>query len=111
MSASKFSSNAQPSMPVRFQPRLAIFGKVPATSSLPASHGARPVQIAVVGNKVDCPADESFIRSSLPEFEFLGIIPYVAELRTADREGKSVLNAINDQLQRRFHNILEKLGC
>ena len=68
-------------------------------------------QIAVVGNKVDCPADESFIRSSLPEFEFLGIIPYVAELRTADREGKSVLNAMNDQLQRRFHNILEKLGC
>jgi len=66
--------------------------------------------IAVVGNKVDSPSDEAFIRSALPEFEILGMIPYVDKLRIADREGTSVLDALDDPLRQRFQAILEKLG-
>ena len=50
MPTSKNSSNAQPRMPMRFQPRIPMLGRAPALALLPASHGARPGQIAVVGN-------------------------------------------------------------
>ena len=51
MSTSNTSSNAQPSMPIRLQPRLSLVGKVPAFSLLPAPGIPRPVRIAVVGNR------------------------------------------------------------
>ncbi len=66
--------------------------------------------IAVVGNKVNSPIDESFIQSALPEFELLGMIPYVDKLRSADREGRSVLEALDEQLRQSFQAILGKLG-
>ena len=66
--------------------------------------------IAVVGNKIDSPANDAFIRSSLPDFDILGMIPYIEKLRLADREGQSVLDALDDPLRQTFQAILEKLG-
>ena len=50
MSKSNIPTNVQPSMPTRLQPRLPIFGRVPALSLLPVSVNSRPARIAVVGN-------------------------------------------------------------
>ncbi len=43
--------------------------------------------IAVVGNKVRSPKDEEFLRSHLPDFEFLGFMPYDDTLIEADLSG------------------------
>jgi glycosyltransferase involved in cell wall biosynthesis len=50
MPASNQSLNAQPSMPMRLEPRSPAFGRVPAFSLLPTPDDSRPVRIAVVGN-------------------------------------------------------------
>jgi CO dehydrogenase maturation factor len=46
-------------------------------------------QIAVVGNKIRGPKDESFLRSHLDGFEFLGFLPYDDALIEADLSGAS----------------------
>lgn len=43
--------------------------------------------IAVVGNKIRGPKDEDFLRTHLPDFEFLGFIPYEDALIEADLSG------------------------
>jgi glycosyltransferase involved in cell wall biosynthesis len=50
MSTSNNSSNGQLRMPVRFQPKVQVFGGVPALTLLPTPSNSRPVRIAVVGN-------------------------------------------------------------
>jgi CO dehydrogenase maturation factor len=40
--------------------------------------------IAVIGNKIRSERDEAFLREHLPEFEFLGTIPYDEQLIEAD---------------------------
>jgi CO dehydrogenase maturation factor len=45
--------------------------------------------IVVVGNKIRGQKDEDFLRKHLPDFEFLGFMPYDAELIEADLEGIS----------------------
>lgn len=49
--------------------------------------------IAVVGNKVRNEADKEFLRSILPDFEFLGFIPYDQKIVDADLAGSSPLEA------------------
>ncbi len=44
---------------------------------------------AVVGNKIRAPEDEAFLRRHLPDFEFLGFIPYDNALIEADLMGVS----------------------
>ncbi|MBC2710124.1 MAG: AAA family ATPase [Desulfosarcina sp.] len=43
--------------------------------------------IAVVGNKIRSPKDEEFLRTHLPDFEFLGFMPYDDTLIEADLSG------------------------
>lgn len=43
----------------------------------------------VVGNKINTPADEQFIRDSLPDFEVLGFLSYDPKVREADLQGVS----------------------
>jgi CO dehydrogenase maturation factor len=45
--------------------------------------------IAVVGNKVRSPADREFLRTNLPDFEFLGFMPHDDALIEADVKGVS----------------------
>ncbi|UCH23902.1 MAG: AAA family ATPase [Deltaproteobacteria bacterium] len=45
--------------------------------------------IVVVGNKVRSSNDEEFLKTNLPDFEFLGFLPYDAALIEADLEGVS----------------------
>ena len=49
--------------------------------------------IAAVGNKVRSPADIEYLTSQLPDFAFLGFIPYDAAIINADQSGRSVLEA------------------
>jgi CO dehydrogenase maturation factor len=46
-------------------------------------------RIAVVGNKIRTPKDEAYLRTNLPDFDFLGFIPYDDSLIEADLEGVS----------------------
>jgi CO dehydrogenase maturation factor len=65
-------------------------------------------QLAFVGNKVTGPADEAFIRQSLPDQEFIGMIPFAESLRRADRDGVSVIDNLEPELARCFAEILKK---
>ena len=47
------------------------------------------VRISVVGNKIRNPKDETFLRDNLPDFEFIGFLPYDEDLIEADLYGKS----------------------
>ncbi len=46
-------------------------------------------RIAVVGNKIRNAADEQFLRSAMPDFEFLGFLPHDDALIEADLNGIS----------------------
>jgi CO dehydrogenase maturation factor len=46
-------------------------------------------RLAVVGNKIRGAADEQFLKSNLPQFEFLGFMPYDQTLIEADLGGRS----------------------
>jgi len=65
--------------------------------------------IRLVANKIVGPEDERFIREAFPENEFIGIIPYREEFRRCDRNGRSVLDGLPDDLLRCFEDILKKL--
>ena len=62
-----------------------------------------------VANKVTGPADEAFIRQSLPGVELLGVIPQAEEIRTADRDGKPVIDVLSAPLLAAFERILTGL--
>ena len=47
------------------------------------------VRISVVGNKIRNPKDEAFLRENLPDFEFIGFLPYDENLIEADLDGRS----------------------
>jgi CO dehydrogenase maturation factor len=49
--------------------------------------------IAVVGNKVRSTKDEEFLRGNMPEFEFLGFLPFDDALIEADLQGISPFDA------------------
>jgi CO dehydrogenase maturation factor len=46
-------------------------------------------RVALVGNKIRNEADEKFLRENLPDFEFLGFLPYSDALIEADLNGNS----------------------
>ena len=49
--------------------------------------------IAVVGNKIRSEKDEEFLRTNLPDFEFLGFLPYDDTLIEADLNGIAPFDA------------------
>lgn len=50
-------------------------------------------RVSVVGNRVRSPADEAFLRASLPDMAFAGFVPYHETIVGAEREGRSVTAA------------------
>ena len=51
------------------------------------------INIAAVGNKVRSLEDKDYLRLNLPDFTFLGFIPYDSAIINADQSGGSVLEA------------------
>ncbi len=64
--------------------------------------------IAIVGNKIHQPADEEFIRKSLPGQEFLGFIPYDAAINEADLANRPLFTA-SPQTAHEVREIYNKL--
>lgn len=45
-------------------------------------------KLSFVGNKIRSESDESFLKENLPDFEFIGFIPFTTEIIEADLEGR-----------------------
>lgn len=65
--------------------------------------------IAVVGNKIHNQSEKEFIISSLPDFEFLGFMPYDPAIIEADIANLSLLNA-SPQITSEVERISDKLS-
>ena len=65
--------------------------------------------IRLVANKVATPEDERFLKSQFRDSDFVGSIPWCEALRSADREGKAVLDAAGPDLAAGFEEILARL--
>lgn len=64
--------------------------------------------IGLVGNKVRGQKDKDFLISSLPDFEFIGFIPYATEIVDADLADGSVLDAsapVTEEVSSIFHRL------
>jgi CO dehydrogenase maturation factor len=64
--------------------------------------------IAIVGNKVRSQSDREFLTSSLPDFEFLGFIPYDQAIVEADLANLPLLDS-SPQIIREVRNIYQAL--
>ena len=64
--------------------------------------------IALVGSKVRSQSDKDFLIATLPNFEFLGFVPYDTKVIEADQAGISVLDASQPVLAE-AKNIYESL--
>ncbi len=65
--------------------------------------------VCVVANKVTDAEDRRFLREALPDLDILGWLPFSDRLRTADREGRSVLDGADDDLVTCLRDILGRL--
>lgn len=68
-------------------------------------------RLRLVANKVASPADEEFIRQSLPGLELLGSIPFSPDIRGNDRPGRSVLDGLSPELTAAYEAILAKIDA
>jgi CO dehydrogenase maturation factor len=64
--------------------------------------------IAIVGNKVRSQSDREFLTSSLPDFEFLGFIPYDQAIVEADLANLPLLDS-SPQIVKEVRNIYQAL--
>lgn len=64
--------------------------------------------ISIVGNKVRSQADKEFLTSNLPDFDFLGFIPYDPAIVEADLANRPLFEA-SPRVTREVKNIYQKL--
>ena len=64
--------------------------------------------LAVVGNKIRSQTDKDFLTGMMPDFEFLGFIPYDQAIVDADLAGLPVLNS-SQQVINEVRNIYQAL--
>jgi CO dehydrogenase maturation factor len=72
----------------------------PGRRSIDTAHHIRKLaaeirlnHLAVVGNKIRGPQDETFLNTQLADFEFLGFLPYEEALIEADLNGRAPYDA------------------
>jgi len=53
-------------------------------------------KVFVLGNRLKSAEDEELIRNKLPGFEFIGFLPELEELNTADRQGVRPFESLSD---------------
>ncbi|MDC7127407.1 MAG: AAA family ATPase [Spirochaetales bacterium] len=63
----------------------------------------------VVGNKINTPEDEDYIKSNMANFTIAGFLPQTSEAVKAEREG-TVLYETSPEMKKRIFKILEKLS-
>ena len=64
--------------------------------------------IAIVGNKIRSEQNKEFIKTALPDTEFLGFIPYDPAITAADLESRSVIEA-SQEAAKEVNAIYDKL--
>ena len=64
--------------------------------------------LALVANKVRSESEKEFIRSNLPDFELLGVLPYEPAIIEADLANRSLFTA-SPQITREVENIYHEL--
>ena len=66
-------------------------------------------RLLFVGNKVNSPGDETYLKSELPGCEFAAMIPYSASIRGSDRDGVSVLDVDDSELIGQYSKVLDHI--
>jgi CO dehydrogenase maturation factor len=66
-------------------------------------------KVVYVGNKIDSPEDEAYILEALAGEEILAMIPYSNALRSADRDGLSVLDTPDKEILAVFDGLFQKI--
>ena len=72
------------------------------------AHDIGVENIAIVGNKIRNETEKEFIKSSLPDAEFLGFIPYDPAITEADLASRPVIEA-SREASREVQDIYDKL--
>jgi CO dehydrogenase maturation factor len=67
-------------------------------------------KLVYVANKVTNQQDEEFIRGALPGRDIVAVLPYTQQLRSADRDGVSVLDAMDGELYGKFEALYETIA-
>lgn len=65
-------------------------------------------RLAVVGNRIRSPQDETFLREALPDMDFAGFVPFDEGIVEAEREGRTV-TAASDAATAAARNIVTHL--
>ena len=81
-----------------------------ATEITKLAHDIGIVNIAAVGNKVRDASDKEYLTSHLPQYEFIGFIPYDRAVIDADQSGNSVLDAspaVREEVQKIYQSLLK----
>ncbi len=94
---------------VMVEPSQRALDSAHRVARLAAEIGLRDVRF--VANKIASPADEQYVRAGLAGREIAGVIPWLEEIRAAERQGRSVLAGASEDLLSRFAAILENVGC
>ena len=87
---------------------LVLSGEAPALKSKGRSLIYGVTSLSMVGNKIRGQKDEDFLRKHLPDFDFLGFIPYDGDLIEADLEGISPYDT-EAQSKKEVGDMIEKL--
>jgi CO dehydrogenase maturation factor len=61
----------------------------------------------VIGNKITSEADKEYIKKSLPEAA--AFMPYAQNIRESDRDGVSVLDALNQEQIKIIEDLINEL--
>jgi len=64
----------------------------------------------IVGNKITSKDDEEYIIKSLPNQKITAFMPYAQNIREADRDGVSVLDAFNPEQVKVIENLIAEIG-
>jgi CO dehydrogenase maturation factor len=65
--------------------------------------------VRVVANKIASPDEEAWLRQAVADRPIVAIIPFAAELRDADRNGRSVLDGAGPEAAAAFAGLLDTL--
>jgi len=65
--------------------------------------------VRVVANKIASPDDERWLRDALQGREIAAAIPYSADIRNADRDGRASLDGMSGEVLGRLEGLLETL--
>ena len=72
---------------------MALIGSIPRRCVNLPPGSLQTLIGCVIGNKVQCSADEALLKERMAAFDFAGFVPYDESIRSADLDGKSISHA------------------